>query len=113
MKVSLVCESPLLQKSLEIYLKPYLSTYEACDFVITDREVRSKKPVLVIGKREDATLQVPFSKEEALSKTQLFFEHHLGEKEEDDLRLEEALASLKKSHREKIEKILKEFHAKG
>ena len=36
MKIAIVCESELLQKSLEIYLKEYLSSLSDCDFVISD-----------------------------------------------------------------------------
>lgn len=112
MKVALVCDSPLLQKSLEIYLKECVSSYEACDFVISDRKVKSQKPVLFIGKREDATLKVPFSKEEVLSKTQQFYMRHLGEQEEEQEALERELAKLNKKHKEKIERIIREFHGK-
>ncbi len=111
MKVALVCESPLLQKSLELYLKAHISSYEACDFVISDRAVKSKKPVLFIGKRKDASLQVPFSKEQVLSLTQQFYLRHLPRQEQsDEALLDEVLAKLNKKHKEKIEKIIREFH---
>jgi len=114
MKVALVCESPLLKKSLEIYLKEHISDYESCDFVITDRAVKSKKPVLFIGKRENATLKTPFTKEQVLSKTQRFYNQHLAEEtQEDKEMLEKVLVQLNKKHKEKIEKIIREFHAKG
>jgi hypothetical protein len=114
MKVALVCESPLLKKSLEIYLKEYICDYEACDFVITDRAVKSKKPVLRIGKGEDATLRVPFSKDQALSNAQHFYNHHLGKEEQENQQmLDKVLAQLNKKHKEKIEKIIREFHAKS
>ena len=114
MKVALVCESPLLKKSLELYLKENVSTYEVCDFVISDRAVKSKKPVLFIGKREDAVLKVPFSKAEVLSKAQQFYMRHLPESADSDkVALDEVLAKLNKKHKEKIEKILREFHAEG
>jgi hypothetical protein len=113
MKVALVCDSPLLKKSLEIYLKESVSTYEACDFVISDKKVKSKKPILFIGNREDATLKVPFSKEEVLSKTQQFYQRHLKEKYHDSdesALLEKELAKLHKKHKEKIARIIREFH---
>lgn len=112
MKVALVCESPLLKKSLELYLKENVSTYEACDFVISDRAVKSKKPVLYIGKRKDATLTVPFSKEQILSKAQQFYIRHLGEDVDSEKKaLDKVLAKLNKKHKEKIDKIIREFHA--
>jgi len=116
MKVALVCESPLLKKSLELYLKDSVCSYETCDFVISDKAVKSKKPILFIGKREDATLKVPFSKEEVLSKTQQFYLHHTEEapKEVSDEEqvLEDILSKLNKKHKEKIEKIVREFYEK-
>ncbi len=114
MKVALVCDSPLLKKSLELYLKEHVSSYEESDFVISDRAVKSKKPVLYIGKRHDATLSVPFSKEEVLSKAQQFYLRHLHEETDSDkVALEKVLAKLNKKHKEKIEKIIREFHAEG
>ncbi len=114
MKVALVCESPLLKKSLELYLKGNVSSYEDCDFVISDRAVKSKKPVLFIGKRKDASLRVPFSKEEVLSKAQQFYLHHLPlASQEEEKALEAVLAQLHKKHKEKIEKILRAFHEQG
>ncbi len=111
MKVALVCESPLLKKSLELYLKGYVSSYGACDFVISDRAVKSKKPVLFIGKVKDASLRVPFSKKEVLSKAQQFYLHHLHEESDDEQKaLDQVLAQLNKKHKEKIEKIIREFH---
>jgi hypothetical protein len=115
MKVALVCESLLLKKSLEIYLKEYICDYKSCDFVITDRAVKSKKPVLRIGKGLDATLRVPFTKEQALSKAQRFYHYHLSdegdEDQENEQMLEKVLTQLNKKHKEKIEKIIREFHA--
>ena len=112
MKVALVCESPLLKKSLELYLKENVSTYEACDFVISDMAVKSKKPVLYIGKRKDATISVPFSKNQILSKTQQFYNQNLVG-ESDKAVMDEIVAGLNKKHKEKIEKIIREFHEKG
>lgn len=112
MKVALVCDSPLLQKSLELYLKEHVCSYEESDFVISDRAVKSKKPILFIGKRKGATLCVPFSKEEVLSKAQQFYLHHLDkESDSDKVVLERVLTKLNKKHKEKIEKIIREFHA--
>jgi len=114
MKVALVCESPLLKKSLELYLKESVSSYGECDFVISDKAVKSKKPVLFIGKRQDATLSVPFSKEEVLSKAQQFYLHHIEDVVDSDKKaLDKVLAKLNKKHKEKIDKIIREYHAEG
>lgn len=114
MKVALVCDSPLLKKSLELYLKESVSTYAECDFVISDKAVKSKKPVLFIGKRKDATLSVPFSKEQMLSQAQQFYIRHLNEEvDSDKAALEKILTKLNKKHKEKIDKIIREYHAEG
>lgn len=110
MKVALVCESPLLQKSLELYLKSSMSSYDACDFVISDKKTKLKKPVLLIGNRKDTELKVPFSKDDILSKAQQFYKRHSSE---DALSLEKELAKLNKKHKEKIERIIKEFHERS
>ena len=110
MKIALVCDSPLLKKSLQLYFKESMSDYDACDFVISDKKVKSNKPVLFIGKQKDASLKVPFSKEQLLSKAQQFYQNHASE---DAQVLERELAKLNKKHKEKLERIIKEFHAKG
>jgi len=110
MKIALACESPLLKKSLQLYFKESVSSYEECDFVISDKQVKSKKPVLFIGKRKDAVLKVPFSKEQLLSKAQQF---HLRHASEDALLLERELVKLNKKHKEKLERIIRGFYEKG
>ncbi len=62
MKVAIVCDSPLLKKCLEVFLKDYLSSYSACDFVISDKAIDSEKPVFVVGDDKGSNLRKPFSK---------------------------------------------------
>jgi hypothetical protein len=52
------CQSLLLQSSLEIFLKKYLSGAKQCDILVTDEFKESDKPQFVIKDR----LKVPFSK---------------------------------------------------
>ena len=106
MKVALSCESTLLQKSLAIFLKPMLSPEDTCDFIISDKKVKSKKPILYLGKRKDASLDIPFSKAELLSTLEQFYQKHSSE---DAVALERAVEKLNKKHKEKIERILKAF----
>lgn len=62
MKVAIICDSPLLKKCLEVFLKEHLSPYSACDFVISDKAIESEKPVFVIGDDKGSNLRKPFSK---------------------------------------------------
>lgn len=62
MKVAVICDSPLLKKCLEVFLKEHLSSYSACDFVISDKAIDSEKPVFVISDEKSSNLRKPFSK---------------------------------------------------
>lgn len=63
MKVAIACESPLLQRSLELFLEGRLSSQRHCDIVIRDHEVHNDEHLsLIIGTTENVDLQKPFSK---------------------------------------------------
>jgi hypothetical protein len=62
LKVAVVCDSPLLKRCLEIFLKKYLSSYAAADFVISDKKIDSEKPIFVISDQKGSHLNKPFSK---------------------------------------------------
>ncbi len=65
MKVAIQCRSPLLQKSLEIFLQPYLSSVKQCDVVLRDYKVHDEKPrSLYIASGDDADIKKPFSQTE-------------------------------------------------
>ncbi len=65
MKVAVECTSPLLQKSLEIFLKPYLSSIKQCDVVLRDYKVRDDKYCsLYVASSDDADIKKPFSEAE-------------------------------------------------
>lgn len=67
MKIAIDCESPLLQKSLEIFLEPYLSSYRQCNIVIRDKKVPDEsKKSLYISSNSDADLIKPFSKSQLI-----------------------------------------------
>lgn len=73
MKVAIQCESPLLTRSLELFLEGRLSSQRHCDIVVRDHEVNNDEHLsLIIGTTQRADLQKPFSK------AQLF--HALGHK---------------------------------
>jgi len=65
MKVSVQCESPLLQRSLELFLEGHLTSLRHCDIVIRDKNVRDiNHSTFVIGSHAGADLIKPFSKAE-------------------------------------------------
>lgn len=63
MKIALICDSLLLDRSLEMYLKEHLTSYKLCDFVVATQVVESQKPVFLIGDFEGANLKIPFTRE--------------------------------------------------
>lgn len=63
MKVAIACESPLLQRSLELFLEGRLSSQRHCDIVVRDHEMHNDEHLsLLIGTTENVDLQKPFSK---------------------------------------------------
>lgn len=115
MKVMIKCLSPLLQKTLEIYLKEYIYDIELADVLITDTKVLSEKVIFMIGSDEKADLQTPFSREELFSALDHFYKsnprllHILHTKET----LESMIEKLNKRHHEKITRLIKSYHEKA
>jgi len=67
MKVAIQCDSPLLQRSLELFLDGHLSSPRQCDILIRDKDIRDEMhPTFVIGVSESADLIKPFSKAQLL-----------------------------------------------
>ncbi|MGM0622755.1 MAG: hypothetical protein ACQESH_01910 [Campylobacterota bacterium] len=75
MKLSINCHSLLLQKSLENFLKRYIVSKNRADFIISDRDIGSDKPVFIVGK----DIEKPFSR------SRLFIELERFEKNLDSL----------------------------
>ncbi|MBD3809719.1 MAG: hypothetical protein IE884_04290 [Sulfuricurvum sp.] len=67
MKVAIQCDSPLLQRSLELFLKGHLSSLRQCDILIRDKDIRDDEHLtFVIGVTPNADLVKPFSKAQLL-----------------------------------------------
>lgn len=67
MKVAIQCDSPLLQRSLELFLDGYLSSLRQCDILIRDKNIRDDQyPTFVVGVEESSDLIKPFSKAQLL-----------------------------------------------
>ena len=62
MKVAVECKSPLLQKSLELFLEKYLSATRQCDIVVRDEECLNDERCFYISSDKNADLTKPFSK---------------------------------------------------
>ncbi len=115
MKVMIKCRSPLLQKTLEHYLREYIYDIELADILITDTKVLSEKVIFMIGKGTDAALDIPFTKAQLLEALERFYKsnprllHILHTKET----LESMIEKLNKRHHEKITRLIKSYHEKG
>ncbi|MBR8464088.1 ornithine carbamoyltransferase [Campylobacter sp. faydin G-24] len=72
MKISCECECILLQNSLMLFLKDYISHYKDCDFVITDKRLNIQKPQFIIADNA-AHLSVPFSKNALFNMLEEFY----------------------------------------
>jgi len=66
MKIAVQCNSPLLQKSLELFLEKYLSSYSKCDIVVRDEVCLEDERCFYIGSDEKADLKKPFSKSQLI-----------------------------------------------
>ena len=85
MKIALICDSLLLDRSLEMYLKEYLTSYKLCDFVVATQPVESQKPVFLIGDFEGANLKIPFTRELLLQELDTFYQSLNGGRLSDDM----------------------------
>ncbi|MFA6138783.1 MAG: hypothetical protein WC667_11940 [Sulfurimonas sp.] len=66
MKVAVECKSPLLQKSLEIFLSKYLCSVKQCDIVVRDEECIYDERCFYISSSADSDLVKPFSKSQLI-----------------------------------------------
>ncbi len=72
MKISFECDCVLLEESLKLFLRDFISPRKDCDFIVADRKIETKKPVFVIAERSPH-LQIPFSKEALISALEEFY----------------------------------------
>jgi hypothetical protein len=129
LKVAIQCVSPLLQRSLELFLKDHISSIKNCDVVVRDKKVLGDEHItLLIGSDESATLQKPFSKSQLFlalenlidsnTKRENFFEttEEISEplpKEITELDiLEKRIATLTQDYQANIMKAIRAFYEK-
>lgn len=118
MKVAVTCESPLLQRSLELFLEKDLSPMKSCDIVVSDHKLDTDKKRVYISNESDADLKKPFSK----SQLMLALEKVMKEEKESEsfLSIMEELEASEGSNmyglefkvlQERIEKLTQEYQA--
>ncbi|MDF1879289.1 hypothetical protein JHD46_06510 [Sulfurimonas sp. SAG-AH-194-C20] len=75
MKIAAQCNSPLLQKSLELFLDKHLCSLSKCDIVVRDEPCLNDERCFYIGSDEKADLKKPFSRSQLI----LALEKRFGE----------------------------------
>lgn len=85
MKVAVECKSPLLQKSLELFLSKYLSSIKQCDILVRDVKSLDDEKCFYISSDIGADLIKPFSRSQLILALE---NRYKGIKEEDKLILE-------------------------
>jgi hypothetical protein len=66
MRVAVKCESPLLQRSLEMFLDKELCPIKNSDIVVSDQKLDIDKKMLYISNEANADLIKPFSKSQLM-----------------------------------------------
>ncbi|QOY55197.1 hypothetical protein HUE87_02865 [Candidatus Sulfurimonas marisnigri] len=66
MKVAVECKSPLMQKSLELFLDKHLSSLKQCDIVIRDEKCLNDVRCVYISSDKSADIVKPFSKSQLI-----------------------------------------------
>lgn len=119
MKVAVECRSPLLQKSLEIFLSPHLSSIKNCDIVVRDFKVLGDERAFYISKDRDGDLIKPFSKSNLIIALQKRYKNMLpkmdsnklvDEDEMDFAILEKRIESLTREYQDNVLKAVRAFY---
>lgn len=108
MKIALACQSVLLEKSLEIFLKNYITPYKQCDFVISDKKIEIEKPLFYIA-TDESDLNIPFSNTKLLLEIEKFFNENCLKRDK-SIQIKSSEQGLKTNELEdKITKLTDEF----
>jgi hypothetical protein len=118
MKVAVECKSPLLQKSLEIFLSSHLSYIKNCDIVVRDHKVLGDERAFYISKDSDGDLIKPFSKSNLIMALQKKYKaigskaHSLDASEEklDFSILQRRIENLTKEYQDNLLKVVRAFY---
>ncbi|MDQ1244849.1 MAG: hypothetical protein QG565_1189 [Campylobacterota bacterium] len=122
MRVAVECKSPLLQKSLELFLGKHLSSLKNCDILIRDVRCLDDKRCFYISGSKDSDLVKPFSKSQlflalenrykSLNKANLYSSDFIDEEQPDFDILQRRIESLTKEYQENILKAVRAFYEK-
>lgn len=120
MKISVLCDSLLLKKSLEIFLKEHITTYKNAELIISDKKLDVKKPLLVVGTSEESDIVIPFSKSSLLIRLENIYDKKVGRKknspkkeEKRELwKLEREIDKLTLKFREDLINTIREYYEK-
>lgn len=66
MKVAVECKSPLMQKSLELFLGKHLSSLKQCDIVLRDVKCLNDERCFYVSSDKNSDLVKPFSKSQLI-----------------------------------------------
>jgi len=124
MKVAVECQSPLLQKSLELFLANYLSSQKQCDIVVRDIECLNDERCFYVSNKPNADLVKPFSKSQLILALENRYEELKEDEPEEALEeivdnepmdfeiLEKRIEFLTKEYQENILRAVKAFYEK-
>jgi len=129
LRIAVECKSPLLQKSLEIFLSKHLSSLKNCDIVVRDIKVLDDERTFYISSAKGSDLIKPFSKSQLILALERRYKdmnkgnlHYLNkiyqEDEEDDDSgmgfdiLQKRIEALTKEYQDNILRAVRAFYEK-
>lgn len=125
MQIGVSCESPLLQRSLELFLAPHLSSLKHCDCIVKDHvseDNSHSKPIIRIGSDRRADVVKPFSKSQLIYALEQFYKANSLSKSSDTTdeepaqvkadfhQLEQTIDELTQSYKESVLRAVKAFY---
>jgi len=115
MKIAVQCQSPLLQKSLELFLANYLSSPKQSDIIVRDTECLNDTKCFYISSAEEADLVKPFSKAQLIlaleRRHKELYKPQDGEKLDFHI-LEQRITQLTQEYQDNILRVVKAFYEK-
>ncbi len=122
MKVAVECKSPLLQKSLELFLSSHISSIKQCDIVVRDFKALNDDKTFYIANDKESDLVKPFSKSALILALENRYETITpkAEQEEDSFVnepanfeiLEKRIDMLTQEYKDNILKVVRAFYEK-
>lgn len=122
MKIAVECKSPLLQKSLEVFLAKHLTSPKHCDIVIRDVECLNDARCFYISSNpQKSDLVKPFSRSQLILALENRYKHinkdvhseYMDDSDEESLHfeiLEKRIDSLTQEYKQNILRAIKAFY---